>query len=222
LQEVQRGDSLSFGTLTLDMRGLHCGEQTIAAQDIGGARIDWAQKGGLLKVRRRGRWLALPEVNVGDTPNLTVLVGILQKTGTSQIKPPEPGAARSVLESDLTEHPHYAPVLQALHEASQAAQGTFVTLVSESYVVQFLNVGDGALMLDVPLMHWKPVERDRGIEFFADLPSSSSQGLGTDTLNADYGGSPQELEQAARAAMALFLDVLMLDRDFELQVEPGS
>jgi hypothetical protein len=222
LRAYQSGRSLSFGMLTLDTRELHYEDKMIPVQDIGGARIDWAQKGGLLKIRRRGRWQALPGVDVGETPDLTVLVGILQKLGAPQANPALAGASQDVSGSDLTGHPHYAPVLEALHEASQAAPGTFVTLVSEPYVVQFLNMGEKALMLDVPLMHWQPAERDRVVDFYATLPSSGSQGLGSDTLNADFGGSMEELEQAAQAALALFLDVLMLDRDFELQIQLGK
>ena len=221
LRAYQSALPLSFGTLTLDTRGLRYGETTIPIPEIGGARIDWTQKKALFKVRRRGRWQALPEVDVGDTPNLTILVGVLQKIGAVKARHSAPESSQDLSGSDLSGHPHYAPVLEALREASQAAQGTFVKLVSEPYVVQFLNVGGEALMLDVPQNHWQPTERDRAIEFFAALPSSDTRGLGADTLNASFGGSPEELEQAAQAALALFLDVLMLDHDFELQIQLG-
>lgn len=221
LRAYQSGRSLSFGALTLDTLGLHHGDTAIPVEDIGGARIDWAHKGGLFKVRHRGRWQALPEVDVGDTPNLTVLVGILQKIGAPHAKTAQAGASQDVSRSDLTGHPHYASVLEALHEVSQAAQGTFVTLVDQPYVVQFLNVGGGALMLDLPLRHLAQAERDRAIEFLAALSSSGTQELVPDTLTADFGGSPEELERAAQTALALFLDVLMLDRDFELQIQLG-
>jgi hypothetical protein len=75
----QAGGTLIFGVLRLDSSGLHHGQTAIPVREIGGVRITWGRRGGTLEVKRQGQWQPLPEVNVENTPNLSLLVAFLDK-----------------------------------------------------------------------------------------------------------------------------------------------
>ncbi|MBN1584284.1 MAG: hypothetical protein JXA89_26480 [Anaerolineae bacterium] len=79
LRAYRAGGTLIFGALRLDSSGLRHGQMAIPVREIDGVRITWGHRGGAFEVKRQGHWQPLPEVNVENAPNLSLLVALLDK-----------------------------------------------------------------------------------------------------------------------------------------------
>ncbi|MBN1579412.1 MAG: hypothetical protein JXA89_01825 [Anaerolineae bacterium] len=79
LRAYRDGGTLVFGALSLDLAGLHCGQTVIPTQEIGGAQVIWGRNGGSFEIKRTGRWESLPQVDADNTPNLGLLIALLDQ-----------------------------------------------------------------------------------------------------------------------------------------------
>jgi hypothetical protein len=72
LAAFQAGGRLSFGPITVDREGLHCGEERLPWREVESVEVS----GGKVTIRRHDRWLAWFSVPVGEVPNAHVLAAI--------------------------------------------------------------------------------------------------------------------------------------------------
>ncbi|MCI0462617.1 MAG: hypothetical protein L0Z62_37175 [Gemmataceae bacterium] len=66
------GERLSFGPITVDREGVHCGEEMLPWREVESLEVS----GGKVTIRRSDKWLAWFSVPVGEVPNAHVLAAL--------------------------------------------------------------------------------------------------------------------------------------------------
>jgi hypothetical protein len=82
-ETFNRGETLQFGKLNVDRRGIGNSKETIPWSDVEDLKLN----NGVITIRKKGKWLNWSNVTVAETPNIFVFMALVNDVLNKQSRP---------------------------------------------------------------------------------------------------------------------------------------
>jgi hypothetical protein len=224
LSDHRGGKSIAFGPISIEGESLICGDQRFALDEIKALPVDVK---GFLSVNIRKESVSLGKVKVNQVPDLHVLNGLL-----TELQGEWSAMSARVAEAECADFVEayagdrrFAIVEEGLEQLLEDIASRFLifTEPNSGDFIQFLKLGDQAVMFDLPLANLDAETFHRASSFFHGILTSSPVLPTRDgSYQVDFTADAQGILEASGLGVAVLDQVFLLSQECSLEVKSGK
>jgi hypothetical protein len=224
LSQHRRRKPIAFGPISIEGQALTCGDQQFALDQIKALPVDFK---GFLSVNIGKELVPLGKVKVDQVPDLHILNALL-----TELQGESSAMSALVAEAGYVDFVEayagdrrFAIIEEGLKQLFAETEKLFVifTEPDSGHFIQFLKLGEPAVMFDLPLANLYAETFHRASSLFRGILTSGPVLPGRDgSYQVDFMADTQGILEASGLGVAVLHQIFLLSQECSLEVKSGK